>query len=195
MQKRTNIGMQDFTSILFEGLILIISAIWVMLPAYLPNSIAATVGGGAPIDGGRNWRDGRRILGDGKTIRGFIGGVTGGAVIGLCQVALAGTGVISLLPAHTLLSVILLATGSLLGDMVKSFFKRRQGIERGGEWILVDQYDFLAGALLLTLIFNSGWVFQTITVPLLIVIIIITPVLHRTVNIIGYKIGVKKVPW
>lgn len=195
MQKRTNIGMQDFTSILFEGLILIISAIWVMLPAYLPNSIAAAVGGGAPIDGGRYWRDGRRILGDGKTIRGFIGGVAGGAGVGLCQVALAGTGVFSLLPAHTIISVLLLATGSLLGDMVKSFFKRRQGIERGGEWILVDQYDFLAGALLLTLIGNPGWLLQTITIPLLIVIIIITPVLHRTVNIIGYKIGVKKVPW
>ena len=195
MQKRTNIGMQDFTSILFEGLILIISAIWVMLPAYLPNSIAAAVGGGSPIDRGRNWRDGRRILGDGKTSRGFFGGVAGGIGVGLCQVALVGTGIFSLLPAHTVLSVILLATGSLLGDMVKSFFKRRQGIERGGEWILVDQYDFLAGALLLTLIFDPLWLLQTITVPLLIVIIIITPVLHRTVNIIGYKIGVKKVPW
>jgi len=28
-----------------------------------------------------------------------------------------------------------------------------------------------------------------------IVILVLTPLLHRTVNIIGYKLGLKKVPW
>ena len=33
------------------------------------------------------------------------------------------------------------------------------------------------------------------TLPILIVILILTPVLHRSVNIIGYRIKVKKEPW
>ncbi len=187
--------MPDSATILSNGLILLGSAIWVMLPAYLPNNFATLTGGGMPIDMRRTWSDGRRILGDGKTIRGFVGGVTAGILIGLLQMYAEISGLVPWFPSHTLTAVILLAVGSLLGDLIKSFFKRRQGIERGGEWFLVDQLDFVIGALLLTLLLDSAWVVQTITLPLLITILILTPLLHRTVNIIGYKLGLKKVPW
>jgi hypothetical protein len=33
----------------------LISAVWIMLPAYLPNPIAALFGGGTPLDLGRNY--------------------------------------------------------------------------------------------------------------------------------------------
>jgi CDP-2,3-bis-(O-geranylgeranyl)-sn-glycerol synthase len=79
--------------------------------------------------------------------------------------------------------------------MVKSFFKRRYGLERGGKWPLIDQYDFLVGALGLLVIGDPGFVFAYLTVPVVIVILVLTPVLHRVVNIIGYYIGVKEVPW
>ncbi|MFA7152528.1 MAG: CDP-archaeol synthase, partial [Methanoregulaceae archaeon] len=46
-------------------LIPLVSALWIMLPAYVPNSVAAATGGGTPIDLGRNFSDGRRIFGDG----------------------------------------------------------------------------------------------------------------------------------
>ena len=187
--------MPDSATILSNGLIFIGSAIWVMLPAYLPNNFAALTGGGMPVDMGRNWTDGRRILGDGKTIRGFVGGVTAGILIGAVQMYAEISGLVPWFPPHTLTAVILLAIGSLLGDMVKSFFKRRQGIDRGGEWFLVDQLDFVVGALLLTLLFDPIWMLNTMTIPLLIVILVLTPLLHRTVNIIGYKLGLKKVPW
>lgn len=195
MQKPNLIGMPDFATILIEGLILICSAIWLMLPAYLPNNVAALTGGGTPIDMGRKWSDGRRIFGDGKTIRGFIGGVAAGIGIGLLQIYAKSSGIVPEFPSHTILVVILLATGSLLGDMIKSFFKRRRGIERGGKWPLIDQYDFVAGALILTLLLDPEWMFSTMTLPLLVTILIITPLLHRIVNIIGYKLGLKEVPW
>lgn len=166
-----------------------------MLPAYVPNSAAAALGGGVPIDGNRTWRDGRRILGDGKTVRGFIGGVACGCLVGMIQIMLQGISPFSLLPSLTPLPVILLACGALAGDMVKSFFKRRAGIERGGAWPLVDQYDFVAGALFFLVAGDPGFVFDNITGPILLIILVITPVLHRVVNIIGYKIGVKDVPW
>ncbi len=79
--------------------------------------------------------------------------------------------------------------------MCKSFFKRRFGKERGTKWPVADQYDLVVGALLLTLVVYPSWVLATVTLPVLLFILILTPVLHRTVNIIGYYMGVKEVPW
>ncbi|PKL59205.1 MAG: hypothetical protein CVV33_09030 [Methanomicrobiales archaeon HGW-Methanomicrobiales-4] len=176
-------------------MLIVASAFWVMLPAYVPNSAAAAVGGGISIDGGRCWTDGRRILGDGKTFRGFIGGVLCGCFIGGLQIIAQSNPFFSSLPVLSPLVVLLLATGALVGDMVKSFFKRRAGIDRGGKWPVVDQYDFVAGAFVFLLIGNPTFAFSTLSLPVIIAILIITPVLHRVVNIIGYKLGVKDVPW
>lgn len=195
MQKPNLIGMVNFVSFVIEGAVLIGSAIWLMLPAYLPNNIAAIGGGGTPIDFGKKWTDNKRIFGDGKTIRGFILGVFAGILIGFCQIFAENSGMVPWFFPHSMIAVITLAFGSLLGDMIKSFFKRRKGIERGGEWFLIDQYDFVIGALLLTLLCDPEWMINTMNFSLIITILVITPLLHRTVNIIGYKMGLKKVPW
>ncbi|WP_292416655.1 CDP-2,3-bis-(O-geranylgeranyl)-sn-glycerol synthase [Methanoregula sp.] len=166
-----------------------------MLPAYLPNPIAALCGGGAPIDGGRLYRDGRRFFGDGKTWRGLFAGILAGVAAGVLQIWAAGTYGISMLPQQTLLSVALLSVGALLGDLAKSFFKRRLGKERGAKWPIADQYDLVAGAFLLLLVFNPAWLFSEVTLPVFICILIITPLLHRVTNIIGYFLKVKEVPW
>ena len=104
-----------------------------MLPAYLPNPIAALVGGGTPIDLGRNFSDGKRVFGDGKTFRGLIIGIFAGIGIGLAQIWVSGVYGWESLPEQTYMSITLLATGALLGDLCKSFFKRRLGKERGAE--------------------------------------------------------------
>ena len=39
--------------------------IWIMMPAYLANTVAVLTGGKYPIDQGKNYNDGNRILGDG----------------------------------------------------------------------------------------------------------------------------------
>jgi CDP-2,3-bis-(O-geranylgeranyl)-sn-glycerol synthase len=185
---RANISVDSF-------LIALLSALWIMLPAYIPNSAAALLGGGIPIDGGRVHRDGRRLLGDGKTWRGFILGISTGIVIGLLQIWIRQAAGWEVLPVLTVLAVILLATGALLGDLVKSYFKRRRGMERGASWPVADQYDLVAGAFALVLIFDYPWFISTITLPILVIILIITPILHKTVNVIGYLIRVKEVPW
>lgn len=185
---RANISIDSF-------LIAFLSALWIMLPAYVPNSAAALFGGGTPIDGGRTHRDGRRFLGDGKTWRGFVLGVASGIVVGLLQIGIRQTAGWEVLPPLTVLVVILLATGALLGDLVKSYFKRRLGRERGAPWLIADQYDLVAGAFALVLIFDYPWFISTITLPILVIILIITPILHKTVNVIGYRIRVKEVPW
>jgi CDP-2,3-bis-(O-geranylgeranyl)-sn-glycerol synthase len=166
-----------------------------MLPAYLPNPIAALAGGGTPIDLGRNLSDGKRIFGDGKTYRGLIIGILAGIGIGLAQIRVSGFYGWENLPEQTYLSITLLATGALLGDLCKSFIKRRLGKERGAKWPIADMYDLVAGALLLVLIFDPAWLFANMTLLILVLILIITPILHRVVNIIGYHFRVKEVPW
>ena len=166
-----------------------------MLPAYLPNPVAALFGGGTPIDLGRNFSDGKRIFGDGKTFRGLIIGILAGIGIGLVQIQVVGAFGWENLPEHTYMSITLLATGALLGDLCKSFFKRRLGKERGAKWPVADMYDLVAGALLMVLIFDSAWLFANMTLLIFIIILILTPILHRAVNIIGYHFRVKEVPW
>jgi CDP-2,3-bis-(O-geranylgeranyl)-sn-glycerol synthase len=180
----------------FEFFIIpLLSALWIMLPAYMPNPVAALCGGGTPVDLGRTWSDGRRVFGDGKTYRGLIAGILAGIGSGLALIWLAGTYHITSLPEHTVFSVVLLACGALLGDLVKSFFKRRLGRERGAKWPVADQYDLVAGAFLLLLLFDLPWLVSWVTIPVLLFILILTPVLHRGVNIIGYLFRIKEVPW
>lgn len=173
----------------------IAAGFWIMIPAYLPNPIAALLGGGKPIDGGKLFWDGRRIFGEGKTIRGFFVGVFSGICIGIILIILQGFSIFSSLPVQTLLSVFLLSIGALLGDLCKSFLKRRLGKERGAKWPVFDMYDLVVGAMLLLLIFYPSWLFMWVTPVVFVVILVLTPVLHRGMNIIGYFTGVKKEPW
>lgn len=166
-----------------------------MLPAYVPNSVAACFGGGRPIDGGRVLSDGERILGDGKTYRGLFAGIAGGILVGLAQMWLQGTVGSLPLPAHTLSSVVLFSVGALAGDLAKSFLKRRLGKPSGEMWPVADQYDLVAGAFLFAGIFDPGWLFSSVTPPVLFWILVLTPLLHRAANVIGYLAGVKDVPW
>jgi CDP-2,3-bis-(O-geranylgeranyl)-sn-glycerol synthase len=176
-------------------IISLLSALWIMLPAYIPNPVAALCGGGVPVDFCKNFRDGRRILGDGKTFRGLFLGISAGILVGALQIYLAASFPLPMLPAHTFTSVSVLAAGALLGDICKSFFKRRLGWERGDRWPVADQYDLVAGSFFLMLIIDPSWIFGNVTIFIFLIILIITPVLHRAVNIIGFYTGVKDVPW
>ena len=187
------------TEMALAPLDLVLVTVWLMLPAYLGNTIASIVGGGPPIDDGRNWNDGRRILGNGKTWRGLIGGALGGMLVGYLQIT-AGADFFSDYGSwgpSPYLIFFLLAFGALAGDIAASFIKRRRGLERGTKSPLLDMYDFILGALVLTLLFGGGWLESWLLeswVPLA-TLFIATPILHRSVNILGYKLGVKQVPW
>ncbi|NLX49781.1 MAG: CDP-2,3-bis-(O-geranylgeranyl)-sn-glycerol synthase [Methanospirillum sp.] len=172
-----------------------LAACWIMLPAWLPNPVAALFGGGRPIDGGRVLGDGHRLLGNGKTWRGFAAGIIAGLGCGALQIAAQGTALAVPLPAHTPLSVTALAVGALLGDIVKSFFKRRLGRERGEAWPLVDQYDLVVGAFALLALVDPGWIATNITPSVLVFVLVLTPLLHRGMNLIGYAAGIKEEPW
>lgn len=58
---------QDWIATLLFSLLFIV-------PGYIANAGMVVVGGGKPIDGGKMWRDGRRLFGDHKTWNGLIKG-------------------------------------------------------------------------------------------------------------------------
>ena len=135
---------------------------------------------------------------------GLFGGIGSGIFIGLLMLAIAylagsddGLGY-GQFPQNVGV-IACLAIGSLLGDMAGAFIKRRLGMARGQKAPGLDQYDFVAGAFLLTYLAYPSWVISTYlegeAIVGLVVLLIFVPVLHRLVNIIGFKMGTKKEPW
>ena len=183
-------------------LVQFIATLWLMLPAYIPNPAAVIFKGKTPIDFGKKFFDGRRILGKGKTWRGFICGSSVGLIFGIFQNFLAFYLPQDWVPYFSrdwLTSFLLLFTlsfGAMSGDSFGSFIKRRLGIESGGKAFLLDQLTFVLIAWLFLCIFFPAWFYEHFgkIVPVL-TVFIITPLLHRGVNIIGYKMGKKDVPW
>lgn len=175
----------------------IVVAFWTMLPAYIPNNAAVVFGGGRPIDGGQRWK-GSRVLGDGKTWRGTIAGAFCGIVLALVLNVIApevsaATGLS--LPSIPPAAVVTLPLGAMVGDALASFLKRRTGRERGAAFPGVDQYDFVLGALALTALFAFEWFMKTFTLPVLLVVLLVTPLLHVGTNVVAYRVGLKSEPW
>ncbi len=179
-------------------LYILLKTVWLLIPAYTPNNFAVIFGGGMPIDLGKNFVDGRRILGDGKTIRGFVFGVVGGILCGTIQFNIEiffGVDLfssLSFLDAFILISS--LSLGSLVGDMVGSFIKRRIGIKRGQSFPFFDQLTFLIFAFLFAYA-SSPFFSHLFTLDVVVVALIITPILHLLTNYIAFKLGLKDVPW
>ena len=185
----------------------IITVLWIMGPAYIANSVAVLTGGKYPIDQGRTLSDGNRILGDGKTWSGLLGGTLGGIMFGIILDTGDGRMTLerltgeehmqSLWSENPAIVFFLLSFGALFGDMAASFYKRRQNLLRGDKFAILDMYDFIFMSLLLCIIFQRDWLLSWILdgwAPLF-TVLILTPFLHRGVNIIGYNIGVKNEPW
>ncbi|MFD1598012.1 CDP-2,3-bis-(O-geranylgeranyl)-sn-glycerol synthase [Halobellus rarus] len=176
---------------------LVAVAFWAMLPAYVPNNAAVLAGGGAPIDGGRTL-GGRRLLGDGKTWRGTAVGTLVGVLLAqalnlLAPAVARAVGVD--LPTFPLAAAVGLALGAMLGDIGASFLKRRTGRERGAAFPVVDQLDFVAGALVCTAVLDFAWFTGTFTLPVVGVVVVLTPVLHVATNGVAYVLGLKDEPY
>lgn len=172
-------------------ILIIVQSFWFIFPAYIANAFPLVLGGGKPADFGKNFIDGNRILGDGKTIRGFFFGFWGGILIGRFQMFLISRpGFPSGLqiPVWGWEIVLLLTVGSLLGDLIASFIKRRLGIRRGQSAPLLDQLDFAIGAILLA---SMVWLPP---VEIIVTILLVTPLVHMMGNSIAFRVGVKSEP-
>ena len=94
----------------------------------------------------------------------------------------------------------LLGLTSLLGDICGSYIKRRRGMKREGDTSskapLLDTLPFAISVFAFGLILFPGTLHSDYQIiPAMIGIIVITPILHRSFNLIGYKLGWKDVPY
>ena len=179
-----------------DAWIFILTALWFILPGFAGNSFPVIFDKflpklAVPIDGGKSWR-GVRLLGNNKTWRGVIFGVTGGIVVAGIQYWLWANVPafenVTLAPfeeVHWVLFGFLMGFGVLVGDAVESFFKRRVGIAPGKPWFPFDQLDALVGALgLLSIVWIIPWQF-------LLFYVIFIPVLHLISNVVAYWLKIK----
>jgi CDP-2,3-bis-(O-geranylgeranyl)-sn-glycerol synthase len=160
--------------------LLIINALIFIFPAYCANGTPVIAGGGTKIDFGKNFIDGKRVFGNNKTLRGFFFGWFIGLSVGLT---------ICYFFDYSFLFAILTPLGALLGDLTAAFLKRRLDIVPGGMLPIIDQLDFVVGAIVFSLPLSLiSWEVALVT-------LLITPPIHLFTNFCAYKLKLKKHPW
>jgi CDP-2,3-bis-(O-geranylgeranyl)-sn-glycerol synthase len=176
-------------------------AFWFFAPAGLANVFAFASGKikalrpyNYPVDFGLRIR-GKRILGSHKTIRGFVIG-TIVAILGVYLQVLF-YNVIPGMPTITpvnynevnpVLLGFLLGFGALLGDAVKSFFKRQAGVQPGRSWVPFDQVDYIVGGIVLSYFYYPLMWYQYLLIAVMWVVI------HPLGTFVGYLLKLKRKP-
>lgn len=161
----------------------IVIMLWIFFPAMISNASAMLSRFvpknkyfDLPVDFGKSWR-GKRILGDGKTIKGFVIGTLLGVLVAVLQTRVVPfTNVTEqIYPAYLdfdpILWGFLAGFGALFGDSVESFFKRRIGIPRGESWVPFDQIDYALGAIALTALYKQFSLWFYVQLVLLFVVL------------------------
>jgi CDP-2,3-bis-(O-geranylgeranyl)-sn-glycerol synthase len=165
----------------------VFSAIIFVLPIMFGNVTPPFFGGGLPMDFRKNWFDGKRILGNNKTIRGLLIGCIFGFLFGLFTrwwFLNYGGGV-----EIPYITGFLQGLGALIGDAVGSFIKRRMNIPSGGPLIVMDQLGFVVfGLAFARIVFPFEGIYWLIIIPL-------TFVVHFASNALSYTLGLKDVWW
>lgn len=133
------------------------------------------------MDFGKTMSDGRPVFGKHKTFRGFVAGLVVGTVAGLGESYLFG---------YVASFGFLVSLGALLGDLTGAFVKRRLCIPPGGLLPVVDQIDFIIGAILFSLLLPMPRSWELYAAAL-----IITAPLHLLTNYLAYKLKLKANPW
>ncbi|MUN28091.1 CDP-2,3-bis-(O-geranylgeranyl)-sn-glycerol synthase [Sulfuracidifex metallicus] len=152
------------------------------LPAFAANGGATFIRNGTPIDFRRNFKDGRRILGDGKSFEGLLLSLTFGVDVGII--------ISRFLGIDWILVGLVESLFAMLGDMAGAFIKRRLNIPRGGRAWGLDQLDFILGSTLGILIMGiRPSLYQFLFVAL------IAFLMHMFTNYGAYRLKIKTVPW
>ncbi|MBT3641603.1 MAG: CDP-archaeol synthase [Euryarchaeota archaeon] len=173
------------------------------------------------IDGGRSWSDGNRILGDGKSWNGLFGGAFfSGILMTLSHIIWNDNSIDSnklfldplamsdssdwfwLYNDHLTAFFLGCTLGffCLFGDSLGSFFKRRKGLKREGivssKAPILDTMPFAICIFLSSFALFPNQVFtQNFFIFPILILLVLTPIIHRLTNILGFKLGLKDVPY
>ena len=176
--------------------IFLLKCFYLMLPAYFANMAPVIVKKidllAFPVDFNKKI-DGKPILGKNKTYRGIIFGIVFAIFIAYLQFSLYRIPFFNQISfvdyQNWLLFGLLMGAGALTGDLVKSFFKRRLNINPGMKFVPFDQTDFVAGALIFIMpIFD-------LTLRIFITSLLLSFVLHITVNHLAFYLKIRNEKW
>lgn len=133
------------------------------------------------MDFGKKFIDNRPILGSHKTVKGFVAGLAIGTLVGI--------GESYLFNDYSPLLGFVLSLGALVGDLAGAFLKRRLGLLPGASLPIIDQIDFVLGALLL-----SSAIYPVSPLMVLLIVLLTIPI-HIFTNFLAYLTHAKKKPW
>jgi CDP-2,3-bis-(O-geranylgeranyl)-sn-glycerol synthase len=165
---------------------IILLTIWFLMPAFFANMAPIFVNKifnnkGRPIN--------IKLFGAHKTYRGFISGIILSGIMIALQVYLyqyyffKNLSLLDYGKINWIIYGLLFGLGSMLGDLIKSFFKRRLGIKPGLMFIPFDQIDYILGSfILLSLVYFPGWIIFLLS-------LIISFFANILVNYLGYLLN------
>lgn len=160
-----------------------------------------------PMDGGRNFVDGRRIFGDNKTWKGFLGYlvlnticmplwglICGAAGIEGYNFFYSGSGCVANTLPNNLLIGLLLGIGYGVFELPNSFLKRRLGIVPGKSlkgaakafFVFLDQADSVFGCVLVVCLYAP------MTVGFYLCYVVVGAVTHIIINMLLYFCKLRK---
>ena len=180
-----------------EFLVFLFKCFYFMLPAYFANMAPVMIKGSfkelkVPVDFNAKI-DNNTIFGRHKTFRGLIFGIIFAIVIAFIQYMLYDIDFFKWISfidySNWLLIGFLLGSGVVVGDLIESFFKRRLNVKPGKPLIPWDQLDFVIGALIFIYPVYGLSFAQTAT------ILILSFVLHVTINHTAYYLKIRKEKW
>lgn len=127
-----------------------LGVLWFFLPAFVANMTPVLLKRlpilNYPIDFGATLY-GSRLFGNNKTWRGLIFGTLAGTLVFALQQQATVPFALFTYSTQPLHLGFLLSVGALIGDLIKSFFKRQLGIKPGNPWYGLDQVDYIIGGL------------------------------------------------
>ena len=169
--------------------LLILKSLYFFLPAYIAN-MAPVLFKKLPLFNYPIWE---KKLGKNKTWRGLLAAVIcGGLVFWLQKIAFLKGFTSWAIIDYADFSVtfgLMMGLGAIVGDAVKSYYKRKAEIKPGSPWPVFDQIDFVIGGLAF-----AGF-FYVPQGEVLLVLLVVSPFLHIIFNHLGYFLGIRKVRW
>ena len=165
---------------------MILESLYFFLPGYFANMAPVLLRwipyGGKPIH--------EKLFGAHKTWRGIVAAILVGGLVFWIQKWLYSLGFQDLaLIDYADFPVwlgFLQGAGVIFGDLIKSYYKRKQGIKPGDPWWGWDQLDFVIGGLI------AGFVYYVPPAGTVLLLLVLSPILHLLANNMGYLLKINK---
>lgn len=184
----------DITLLLLQSVYFVVPAYFANMAPVLAKKLNLLKKMNFPVDMNATFYR-KPIFGRHKTFRGLIVGITTGIILAYIQTSLYNLSFFKWISitdySNPFLLGFLLGMGAMLGDLLKSFFKRRIGIPLGRPFIPFDQIDFIIGAY----IFVIPFYYSVLSLNLVITSIVVSFFLHILVNHVSFYLKVRKEKW